>query len=423
MVILGERGAGFEELIAVVRKATDSAAVQTLRAAVESLDQPASTIERAGSRWRFRGTEIKHWLTPFGPMPLERRIYAGQGTGTFAPLDARCGMIGRYLVPQVEELACFASASMTPEEVETLLAKAMPQAPSATAIKRAIADIGELLETHEGRVEEAIASEKPLRTDGEVVVASWDGCMIAMRGEKRTEWKEAGVGRVSVYQAGDEGPEMIDSRCYARMPEPGMPRLVEQVVASVADLNARGGVRELAVICDGKPSIWTMAEKLPEFAGATHILDFYHAMQHATAAAEAILGNNQVAVERLREQWREKLQLEPNGVDRIIRTLGRYLQQAKLGTARREVLRKVRRHFMKNRERMRYADFISRGLPIGSGPIESACKTIVQHRLKRSGMTWSTPGGQHVLNLRTLVKSNRWDPAWRALRSLAHTAS
>jgi hypothetical protein len=67
---------------------------------------------------------------------------------------------------------------------------------------------------------------------------------------------------------------------------------------------------------------------------------------------------------------------------------------------------------------MRYADYISRELPIGRGPIEAACKTIVQHRLKRSGMTWSRTGGQHLLNLRALVKSRRWDVAWRSLQGI-----
>lgn len=68
---------------------------------------------------------------------------------------------------------------------------------------------------------------------------------------------------------------------------------------------------------------------------------------------------------------------------------------------------------------MRYAEFIARGLPIGSGPVESAAKTIVQARLKRSGMRWSRDGGQHVLDLRTLLKSERWAPMWSTLKKAA----
>jgi hypothetical protein len=76
------------------------------------------------------------------------------------------------------------------------------------------------------------------------------------------------------------------------------------------------------------------------------------------------------------------------------------------------VVRRVRRHFGAHKTKMQYAAFRARGLPIGSGPVEAACKTVVENRLKRSGMRWSQQGGQNVLNLRTAVKSNRWDTLW-----------
>ena len=416
---LGAEGRSFEELIGEVRSATNRSGLEALRAATEMLDTRTAAVEREGVRLRFRGTAAKDWLTPFGEMRVERRIYAGNGTGTFAPLDARCGMTGRYMAPQLEDLVCYAAASSTPVEVEQLLRKALPSAPSATAIKRVIAETSARLHEHREEVEAAIADQQPLDAGGETVVASWDGCMVALRGEKRAEWKEAGVGRVSVYQDGRQGPEMIDSRCFARMPEPGMRTLVDQVVASVADLRARGGIRQLAVICDGKPSIWKTVSSLPEFADAIPILDFYHAMEHVSAAAKAISGGNEVAAKRLAETWRDKLQLEHDGVDKIIRSLKRYASTRQLRPGEQVVLRRARKHFMNNRARMRYADYISRGLPIGSGPIEAACKTIVQHRLKRSGMTWTRGGGQHILDLRALVKSGRWDVAWRTLQGTA----
>lgn len=416
---LGAEGRSFEELIGEVRGATNRAGLEALRAATEMLDARTPTVERDGVRLRFRGTAPKDWLTPLGVMRVERRTYAGNGTGSFAPLDARCGMTGRYMAPQIEDLVCYAAASSTPTEVEQLLRKALPAAPSATAIKRVIAETSERLHEHREEVEAAIAEQQPLDAEGGTVVASWDGCMVALRGEKRAEWKEAGVGRVSVYRLGEQGPEMSDSRCYAKMPEPGMRSLIDQVVASVADLRARRGIRQLAVICDGKPSIWTTASCCPELAGAIHILDFFHAMEHVSAVVKVICDGNEVAAKRLAEKWREKLQLEYDGVDKLIRALKRYTSTRELRSDQRAVLLRARKHFMNNRERMRYADYISRGLPIGSGPIEAACKTIVQHRLKRSGMTWTTAGGQHVLNLRALVKSGRWDVAWRTIQGIA----
>ena len=82
------------------------------------------------------------------------------------------------------------------------------------------------------------------------------------------------------------------------------------------------------------------------------------------------------------------------------------------GIKRHDVLRRAVNFLGRNAERMRYTEFIRLGLPIGSGPVESACKNIVNARLKRSGMRWSIEGGQNVLNLRVHLKSDRWAPAW-----------
>jgi hypothetical protein len=40
----------------------------------------------------------------------------------------------------------------------------------------------------------------------------------------------------------------------------------------------------------------------------------------------------------------------------------------------------------------------------------------------RSGMRWSREGGEHILDLRTYIKSNRWDAAWAKIKELAKVA-
>ncbi len=71
---------------------------------------------------------------------------------------------------------------------------------------------------------------------------------------------------------------------------------------------------------------------------------------------------------------------------------------------------------------MKYYDFNKRGLPIGSGPIEAAAKTIVRQRMCRSGMSWSCEKGQYVLTVRAYVKSGLWDKVWEQYINLKKVA-
>jgi hypothetical protein len=55
------------------------------------------------------------------------------------------------------------------------------------------------------------------------------------------------------------------------------------------------------------------------------------------------------------------------------------------------------------------------GIPIGSGVVEAACKTLVAQRMKCSGMRWGENGGQAILTVRGWSQSERFDHAWALL--------
>ncbi|MBK8976557.1 MAG: hypothetical protein IPM29_11625 [Planctomycetes bacterium] len=118
------------------------------------------------------------------------------------------------------------------------MTKALPVAPSSTAIKRVIRDVGDFFEKRGDEVEEVIARDAPLADSANLVI-SWDGVMVPVRGDGKTEWKEAGIGRISAYDPPTDGetrPQLRDSRYFARMPETGMKTLIDQVAARVAAL-------------------------------------------------------------------------------------------------------------------------------------------------------------------------------------------
>jgi 2-phosphoglycerate kinase len=69
-------------------------------------------------------------------------------------------------------------------------------------------------------------------------------------------------------------------------------------------------------------------------------------------------------------------------------------------------------YFEENRSRMDYPTYRARGLPIGSGVVESSCKHVVADRMKRTGMRWDEDGAESVLALRSLDLNHRWDSLW-----------
>ena len=100
---------------------------------------------------------------------------------------------------------------------------------------------------------------------------------------------------------------------------------------------------------------------------------------------------------------------------KVLRGLERKLPK-RVSKTRREELRKERKYFTNQRARMDYARYQELGLPIGSGVVEAACKTLAAQRLKLSGMSWGD-GIQGILTIRSLQQSGRWERAWPLLAS------
>lgn len=408
-----------------------------LRAFTETVlkhEEVSDIVQSGGQLHRFKVDSDKEWITPFGLAVIPRRYFQpDRGGEGVIPLDVRCGMVGRPMTPDVEELCAFSGAHLVSREVETLLRKLLPHGPSATAIQHVIQHVGKFAEQEEPAVETAMRKEGPLSRKGDVLVQSWDGVTVPLRergtktGRKPerpgvregdstpTAWKEAGVATISMYTQNEEGrPVRLDTRYLARMPESGMARLLDQQNRVVGPLLRRTALREIVFLCDGKEAIWTAAEKLESYPMATLILDFYHATENFSKAAEALFGKKSVPGRRWYDKHRERLRDQEGGAASAIRSMRYHLRKLGLrkGTERYETVRRVIAYFQRNLDKMAYAVFRERGLPIGSGPVEAGCKNVVGARLKRSGMRWTRVGGQQVLNLRVHVLSKRWDIFW-----------
>jgi hypothetical protein len=155
--------------------------------------------------------------------------------------------------------------------------------------------------------------------------------------------------------------------------------------------------QNLVFISDG--AVWLRHMVELHYPRATMILDLYHVLEYIGTIAIAAFGKGHKTSKWIEKQ-RELL------IDSQIDTVLRHIKSLKVGSN----LRKLTYNYLdSNRDRMDYKTYRERNLLIGSGAIESAHRTVVQKRCKRSGQRWTQLGAQRVLNLRVCWMSERWD--------------
>lgn len=174
-------------------------------------------------------------------------------------------------------------------------------------------------------------------------------------------------------------------------------------------------VSEELVVClgDGAAGNWNQFGL--HFPRRVEVLDWYHALEHLWAAGNGVFGEGKAEAKAWVEQ--RKTELWEGKVEAVIEALEGSAQQPNGKAAQAEL-----HYFETNKERMRYDQYRSKGYPIGSGTVESACKRVIGARVKQAGMRWSHDGAQAVLSLRAELLSGRWEQAWQVTRSLNKAA-
>ena len=431
-----------EVLTDAIKQAVASAGLASFKAAIESNEEPAIAIKRDGKTYRYKYTIKRTFLTLFGEVAIDRRIYQhDRGGSSIAPLDERWGMADEFVTLDVQEAVLYSVAHNTPEETVALLKKCALFHPSSTTIKRIANKVGEFYERNKESIRKVVMCQETIPENAHALVCSLDGTNILLneKGKRQgrplerpkanltptdtTAYRNAMVGCLSYYakrMKDEKHPERLVSRYVSRMPEEKAMTFKEDVEFEMQHVLALPQSKDLKkiLLMDGQRSLWKYVDGTSLYDGFERLIDFYHTTEHLSKAAEALFGKDSLDAKEWFGKYRENLLENNDAPNAIIRSMYYYRDVLRLTKCRKTALKAELTYFQNNKSKMLYADFLKRGLPIGSGPVEAACKSVVKTRLGRSGMRWSRKGGQNILVFRAYVKSDRWENCWAAFKQL-----
>jgi hypothetical protein len=255
---------------------------------------------------------------------------------------------------------------------------------------------------------------EPQRAPAKLAVLMVDGWQVRQRGpgwgkkktqENRVEWHEWKTGvyyrqEQSAQTAGGRG--LIDGKIIIGWQ--GEPVEFGQRLHWEAQQGGLGRARATLVVGDGAPWIWNLAQD--RWAGATELLDFYHATQHLWDLGRALHKNDEAATAQWVQPRRHQLR---HGREKqlLAEIAGLKVPRGQAG----KVVVREQNYMASHAGRMNYRTIHRRGWPIGSGAVESACRQR-QCRFKRPGQFWTPEGMRHLSSLTEARHNQHWNELW-----------
>jgi hypothetical protein len=432
-----EQTFAFENQLAAISRNADRDLVQHEynRIEPEGLADCPFRLRFAGEEYRRRPKSPNQIGTLFGKIQLHRYLYEAvePGEPSLFPLEVQLGLEAGLATPALAERVGLWAVDHEQEQVRHLLRSEHNVSWSVKSLRKVTAALRDGLAPFREQAQvarvvellrEASASKGKHRP---VLAAGRDGVHVPIRQDGYHE------GATATLSVSDRRGKRLGTVYLGQMPEAGQGTLSTQMTSLVTKVlvlwHALGqAMPHLAFITDGgghaKEYYQQVLRRMddPWHPGRKlvwqWVVDFWHACGYLNKLAEALFGAGDEASAWF-AKWRHWLRDRHQGVTQILRSaMWHYNNTRKPRQGNKAELWKAYRYLRKHTPWMRYSQYRRRGMPIGSGVTEAACKTVFTERLKRSGMTWRHEGGQVILDLRVLVLSKVWHIAHEAyLRS------
>lgn len=351
---------------------------------------------RCGGVAEFKGYYGKRHVSLCCESVVRRAYYYCKACGSgFAPIDSKLGIDSQCtsiaVRARVARLAAWIPFERLSKELEMLFALRL----SKNTCERICETVGRRIESEKRHQEAEVVSGKaacPEMAPDRLYIGI-DGTGVPMRGGGTRESK---TGIIYETRERKDRIEVTKQEYLATLER--VDSFGEQVYARAFGRGVENA-RDVACLGDGAAWIWrSFAHHYPK---AVQILDYYHASEHLGTVANAWYGEGSDAAKK----WVKARQTDllSDCVESVIRSMRAWKP---VDDESKEVRRLNKKYFMENKDRMLYASLAANGYHIGSGLVESACKTVVGMRLKGSGMRWSQPGAEAMLSLRSSLLTN-----------------
>ena len=356
---------------------------------------------------RNAGNHGKRIVTLFGELPEIKRTYywnEDSHSGHY-PFDDRLGLVGRYTPAAADEMARCAVSHPYKDAAEAFSrCHAFKVSPDTIReIVGMLYDESSAFAKGSGGGERDACDEK-----AGIVCVMADGTGMPMRkeclkgakgkdGRARTREVKAGAIFVASRTKDNEPHRDLDTTTYVATTH--RREKFGKYLRSEFDRRFSKKPDTVLYITDGGKWLHSIHES--EFPFAVEILDVYHAVEHLKPLLAGLgIKENSKEWKYRHHYWSEciKAGKVQNVLDYIWKNM-----RARLG---KDAMREYK-YYRSNAGRMKYDEYRANGWFIGSGVIESGCKTVIGQRFKQSGMIWSLKGAKALLPLRTLYKSNR----------------
>lgn len=395
------------------------------RGILASLDIDAAKVRIGGAPYSRVGRYEATYYTMAGAVVVERAIYRRDGVRNGKVVDVvsvRTGVVADGWLPQTARAMAHHVQRGTAREAEASATETGRLVYSRSSFDRVAHAVGELYGARNDEIEDALITAYDPPDDVRSVSVGLDRVSMPMI-EPRTlppgrstkdapkrpitvAWRMAWVATVTLHDR--EGTALHTIR-YGAMPDDGCESLLHGIAGDVNELLHKRPRLKLVLLSDGAHDL--VAHLATEVAGrvkreVTQVVDFWHLVEKLAAAAPLLHRD----AERRLAGWRMRLLNEEHAAGAILRELrASGCEDRRVGDTR--PVHDAITYLENHQARMNYAAARTAGLPIGSGNTEATCKTLVQVRMKRAGSRWNTTTGRHVLQLRALATSDRWDHA------------